>query len=252
MQLEPGLIERLILIESSIHYGVPPPSAREPFIYLDRRSPVLLSAPHGCRTCRNEENKKWHDEDEYTAGMALLLAELFNVSVIVTLWLTPDSDPNYTPEEQSPYKQRLRKLAGSGARLVIDLHGAGQASIRMAPQQLVDLGFGPNGAGLAPDGQAFVRAAFERRLGAGATQRGPARGWNASLRNRTVTAFAVDSLAINAFQVELKPAVRVPWRRADATLYGKDGPFQARPEQVLGTLQALADIIEHFNPSGGA
>ena len=68
-----ALIERLIQAESHLHYGEAPPPGVEPFVVIERDSPVLVSAPHGTRTYRNSADEKWHEEDEFTAGIRLLL-----------------------------------------------------------------------------------------------------------------------------------------------------------------------------------
>ena len=103
-------LAQFVDLESHVHYGQPPPPGREPFVVVRRPSPVLISAPHGAITHRNNERQEWHDEDDYTAGMALLLSELCGTSVLATIWRTDDSDPNYHAVRQSPYKQALAQL----------------------------------------------------------------------------------------------------------------------------------------------
>jgi hypothetical protein len=63
---------------------------------------------------------------------------------------------------------------------------------------------------------------------------------------RTITAYSHGVLGLHAVQVELKSAVRVPERRVDATAYAESGPFSARPENVIGMLQALVDFIQYL------
>ena len=104
VDITPVHLNQLITIESHIHYGEPPPPGILPFVAIDRESPILLSAPHGARTHRNSSDDEWHEEDEYTAGMALLLSELCETSVVGTIWRTDDSDPNYHGEARSPYQ----------------------------------------------------------------------------------------------------------------------------------------------------
>src|SRR6266536_2014367 len=94
-------IERLIQIEAGIHYTELPPPERTPFVVVRRDSPIILSAPHGAITYRNNGKEIWHEEDEYTVGMALLLSELCKTSVIATIWRTEDSDPNEHGEKLS-------------------------------------------------------------------------------------------------------------------------------------------------------
>jgi hypothetical protein len=98
LALSNSVVDRLIQTESFVNYNNPPPPETQPFVVVKRKSNILISAPHGCRTFRNRNGQTWHDEDEYTAGMALLLGELCRVNVIATLWRTDDSDPNDTKE----------------------------------------------------------------------------------------------------------------------------------------------------------
>jgi hypothetical protein len=145
-------INNLIMIESNVHYGEPPPPEQEPFVLIDRDSSILFSAPHGCRTYRDRRGDTWHDEDEYTAGMALLLSEICNTSVIATTWRTDHSDPNDTYEDNSPYKRAIRELKNNGKiHWVIDLHGAGLNSSKMFETQLVDLGTGTSNQSMPAD-----------------------------------------------------------------------------------------------------
>jgi len=97
-------IEQLIKIEAGIHYFEFPLPGQSPFTVVQRESPIILSAPHGAMTFRDTHKEIWHEEDEYTAGMALLLSEICNTSVIATTWRTEDSDPNEHGEERSAYK----------------------------------------------------------------------------------------------------------------------------------------------------
>jgi len=103
-------IEQLIKIEAEVHYSELPPPECNPFIVIDRKSQIILSAPHGAITFRNDGKEVWHDEDEYTAGIALLLSKICGNSVIATIWRTVDSDPNQSPKERSDYKQALEGL----------------------------------------------------------------------------------------------------------------------------------------------
>jgi hypothetical protein len=250
-------VENLIQIESQIHYSEPPPYEVLPFTIINRGSPILLSAPHGCRTFRNRNGKTWHEEDEYTAGMALLLSELCQVSVIATVWRTDDSDPNDTKEidekeyRSSPYKIAVRNLCKQGIRWLIDLHGASENSERMAPTQLVDLGAGKGGNSIPKEHLNILRETIEKYLGQSATYRNGLKGWDASMPGRSITAFAQQDLKVNAVQLEMKPVVRVAQRHVDATMYGKPlsdggGPYTAPVNKVLGMMQAITDFIVHL------
>jgi hypothetical protein len=249
-------IERLIKIEHQVQYHESPPDNVLPFTIVERQSPILLSAPHGSRTYRNRAGELWHEEDEYTAGMALLLGELCRVSVIATVWQTDDSDPNDTREDEqarrsSPYKKAVRRLSERGVRWIIDLHGAGCHSSRMAPAQLVDLGTGRDGLSLSAEHLQVLIACIEQHLGAGAADREDYPGWPARVAGRSITAFAQGKLGLSAVQIEMKPEVRVARRRPEAVLYRKPpsqggGPYAAPPAQLAAMMQALADFIEYL------
>jgi hypothetical protein len=240
-------VDQLIAVEAHVHYGVPPPSGRAPFVAVRRTSSVLFSAPHGAITYRNSHREMWHDEDDYTAGMALLLAELCGTAAIATIWRTDGEDPNYHLEASSAYKRALGRLvAECGVRWVIDLHGARDAS--MPRHQLVDLGTRRDRQSLSPDLLARLEGRIEDRLGPGTVSHNvfPAR-----VRNRTIAAFCQDTLGISSVQVEMKSAVRAPQRRVDATAFAKEGPYSAPPERVVGMLQALADFVADLDQAAG-
>src|SRR5574340_22652 len=127
--LPENAIVQLIKYEEAIHYTELPPPGDAPFVVIKRESSLVLSAPHGAITFRTNAQEIWHEEDEYTAGMALFLSELCGTSVIATAWRTKDSDPNAHDEGRSAYKRELRHLVETtNARWFIDLHGAAENS----------------------------------------------------------------------------------------------------------------------------
>lgn len=157
------MIQQLISIETHVHYAEPPPPGVEPFIAIIRNSPILISAPHGTRTFRNNSKEVWHEEDEYTAAMALLISQRSDTSVIANIWRSDLCDPNEHDEERCNYKRRLR-----------------------------------------------------------------------------------ERLRIQAVQIEMRPSVRVPLRRTDASSYIKYGPFSAPPDKVIAMIQALEDFVGYL------
>jgi len=241
-----GKLDTLIEIESHVHYGEPPPPCRDPFVIVKRDSPVLLSAPHGARTFRNEENERWHEEDEYTAGMALLLGQLCNTSVIATVWRTDDCDPNTHYEECCAYKGAMRKLVREkNIRYVIDLHGAASHH-----PWLVDLGTrydkddkDDKRPSLDCSHRKRLKKCIVDRLGEGALSKGNVNG--AKDKGR-VTAFAQEGLDLQAVQIEMNSRVRIPFRRTDASRFAIDGPFSAEPSKVVGMMQALVEFISYL------
>jgi hypothetical protein len=68
----------------------------------------------------------------------------------------------------------------------------------------------------------------------------------ARVNRRTITAYSHGVLGVHAVQVEMKSAVRVPERRVDTAAFAECGPFAARPEDVIGMLQALADFCAYL------
>jgi hypothetical protein len=246
-------IQRLIEIEAQVHYGELPPPGINPFVYILRDSPIVLSAPHGARTFRNNATEIWHEEDEYTAGMALLLSELCQTSVIATIWRTEESDPNEHGEKRSTYKNILRHLVQVSSlkpAWLIDLHGASEDSNRMADMQKVDLGTGKKCDYLPVELHHALKETLEKRLDKGATDRNGKPGFDADDEHR-IAAFAHKILHLSSVQIEMKPSVRIPLRRIDASMYSKSegkfsGPYSADQKEVIALLQALVDFIEYL------
>lgn len=244
-------VDRLTEIEAGVHYSELPPPERMPFVVIKRVSPIVLSAPHGAIKYRNNNDEVWHEEDEYTAGIALLLSELCGTSVIATIWRTEDSDPNEHGEERSAYKKELRRLvASTHARWFIDLHAAKENSDFLATEQKIDLGAGRN-QGYLPDGvYGILNTIIENHLGKGITDRSGMRGFDAQGENR-MAAFAHQTLGIHSVKIEMKPSVRVPLRRIDSSMYQKNqskigGPYAANRQDVIGMMQALVEFIEYL------
>ena len=109
-------ISRLINLESKVNYDKSPLEGKDPFIVIENDSKVLISAPHGARTFRNNTEQIWHEEDEYTAGMALLLGELCSVPVIATSCRNDVYDPNYMANDNISYKDRKSTRLNSSHR----------------------------------------------------------------------------------------------------------------------------------------
>lgn len=251
LTLNKDIIQRLIQIEASVHYSELPPTETDPFVIVDRGSPVVLSAPHGAITFRNNSQEIWHEEDEYTASMALLLCELCQTSAIATVWRTDTSDPNASPRNDSAYKTKLKALLDQGeARWLIDLHGAASQSRYLGENQWVDLGLGAKNQYLDADLADFLNSRVKHYLGVNATDRQGRPGFPAAEETR-IAYFAFYECGIGSIQIEMKPNVRIPLRRVDASAYSKPitsggGPYSAPDEQILGMMQALVDFIEYL------
>jgi len=166
-----------------------------------------------------------------------------NTSVIATTWRTEDSDPNEHDEDQSVYKQELRRLAQAvSARWVIDLHGAGEDSPRLFEKQKVELGTGSRDEYLPVEVHKALVATLNKNLGKDAAYRNGKPGFRAEGSNR-IAAFSSQALGLHSVQIEMKPSVRVPQRRENSSTYQKSGPYSALPQNVTGMLRALVEFI---------
>jgi len=113
------LIERLVELEADVHYQEPATEEESEFGYRTGSVPILVSAPHGAVHRRAGKDK---EEDEFTAGIAQLVAENSGAHAI---WLRRKSDEDPNNDVPSRYKERLRDgLTEHGIRFVLDLHGA--------------------------------------------------------------------------------------------------------------------------------
>jgi len=89
------------------------------FNIVKGKSPILISAPHGARHLRDGS---WKEEDEYTAGIAIKLAELLDTHAIYVKNATKE-DSNHDLE--TIYKDKIREIVEAhGIRFIADLHGA--------------------------------------------------------------------------------------------------------------------------------
>ena len=247
-EITPEHVKRLIEIESSVQYDASPTEGEKPFLVKNRKSIILISAPHGAKTYRETEKDGWHEEDEYTAGMALLLGEICNVSVIAMVSRSDKSDPNHHDESDSIYKQTLRELIETGTtKHVIDLHGAKENSDFLATSQLVDLGLGKEDDYLPEAHRKKLIDLIEAQLGANATDRNGKSGFPAASRKRIRVANFCHNLGVSSVQIEMKPELRVALRKEDSSAFKKEGKNYAAPqEKIMGMLQALTEFIEYL------
>ena len=262
--IAPQHLTKLIELESQVHYHEPPPNDTETFVVVERSAPVILSAPHGAVTYRNSTRETWHDEDEYTAGFALLLGELCNVSVIATIWKNTQYDPNNTRRDGLPYHNAVRSLIRThNVRFVLDLHGASMTSKKLDPEQTIDLGYRQvrhkpsEHQAHSPSMEREHIIKLEALLAEAGKQSDPTsfvvdHNHFAALGPGTITTLAVNEKEpgngrpVQALQIEMKPPVRTLRRFPTASLYQTHGLYEANPACVRAMLQALADFIEHL------
>ena len=247
---------RLIDLESGVQYQEPPVGGGHPFVAKSGEGKVALSAPHGAKTYRNNRKQIWHEEDEYTAGLALLLNEAVNVPVVAMMRQSLDYDPNYMAK--CAYKDELgRLIQQSGIQFVIDLHGAALFSDNLEPQQTIDLGLrNAEEAGYSMD---VKHVEFlENLLQASEGSYDPncfvvKRNGFPAAGDGTVTTYVSRQIIkdndkhVQAIQIEMKPQVRVARRFPTASLYPSCGPYEAHPQCIMHMIQSLADFVEYLN-----
>ena len=251
-------INRLINLESGINYDNPPLDGKEPFIVIENDAPVMISAPHGARTFRKNKEQVWHEEDEYTAGMALLLGEICMVPIIATNCRNDRYDPNYTPDLSVAYKQTLGRLIQQYyVRFVIDLHGAALYSEKLDPKQTIDLGLRQSGKDSEPSIEMTHVEKLESLLSDTGAQcdascflvgrnKFPGAGKGTVITYSACQKNPATGKNVQAIQIEMKPQVRIANRFPTATLYKSCGPYHAQAENVMHMLQSLADFIDYL------
>jgi hypothetical protein len=213
-------IKRLIQLESEIIYYTESDDGRPNYRVMDSPSRLLLSAPHGARTFRNNKYEKWHSEDGFTAGMCMLLAELCDVSAISTVYPNFEYDPNYSRFDV-PYKTSIMELVEKNdIRFVLDLHGASFHTNKMKTEEKIDLGY-------RSDRNEIDRSMGQRHIQelVSLTQKFAGDRYEndfqishnrfAARRCYTITSFVHNlsvtnsNPAIQALQIELKPHLRI-------------------------------------------
>jgi hypothetical protein len=91
------LLGRLVELEGDVLYQEPPSEGGRGIGSVRGTVPVLLSAPHGAVHTRRGEPK---EEEEFTAAMACLVAELTDAHALYARRRSP-TDPNWYPDVPS-------------------------------------------------------------------------------------------------------------------------------------------------------
>jgi len=255
--ITPENINRLIALESEVNYDKPPLADAEPFKVIESEAPVIISAPHGARTFRNCNDQVWHEEDEYTAGMALLLGELCDVSVLATTCQNNDYDPNYTTDINVPYKRTLGDMIQRHhVRFVLDLHGAALYSPTLDTKQTIDFGLRQIGIQKTPSMKISHVKKLESLLADTANcdpscfvvgrNKFPGAGTGTIISFSSNQRVFGSKKKVQAIQIEMKPQVRIANRFPTATLYKSCGAYQAKYENISHMAQSLAQFLEYL------
>ncbi len=228
-------LNRLVALESEVEYKSPPRRGEGEFCFLPGSLPVLVSAPHGAAHTRHGRLK---EEDDFTAGMARLCAELSGAHVLYA-WRKSATDPNYYPDV--PYKQALREIVRRyDIDFVLDLHGCAayrDFGIALGTMQ---------GRSLSPDCRRLIlRVLYHygfRGSGGWLSRVDIDRtftGGNGS-RQETITRFVSQRLGVAAVQLELNSYLRVVRRRPQAS---ERQPFEGDPAMIERTVQLLVGLV---------
>ena len=233
-------LAELQAFDESILYRTEPSSGRLPFRTVPGRIPVLLSAPHACMHIRDGVEKM---EEEFTAAIALLLAERTGAHALVTDRFNRE-DPNWLPG--GLYKDTLGTVVRQeSVALVIDLHGMTNrygASVALGTMK----GRACDVASVLP---AFESAGF-RSISEPELTTSQRHNWRnlvvdhsrftGGLRSHTVTRFCCEQLGVSAVQVELASRARVVYSPRTAQ-WPVD--YSGEPEAILAVLDALQQLI---------
>lgn len=176
------------------------PKKTAPFMVIEGKVPLLLSAPHSVRQVRDGKIRR---SDENTGSLAYLLSRETGCHAVAVKKLY-GGDPEW--DEKCIYKERLRKLVEEGGiRLVIDLHGASRQS-----EFDIDLGT-MHGKSLL--GNTTLLPTLKRCFHAEGILKITENAFPAETQH-TVTRYCCEELGVPAVQLEINHRYRAPNRNA--------------------------------------
>jgi hypothetical protein len=195
--------------------------------------PILISAPHGARHLRKG---KWKEEDEYTASIAIKLAEATGAHVIYVKNKTYE-DPNYI--KRTRYKDTIREIVqNDGIKFLIDLHGVNKDR----PFKIcVGTRYDNNNQSSCPTYKHIIEEALRDFQEPPIFNR---RNFKAK-KKETVTSFAQKECGIESAQVEINARYRIVARKPDSSkaMSGEDPVFKAKDKDVLDLFNHLKEMI---------
>jgi hypothetical protein len=194
--------------------------------------PILISAPHGARHLRNG---KWKEEDEYTASIAIKLADLTGAHAIYVKNATRE-DPNFDIE--CKYKEEIKKISKNyGIRFIADLHGA-----KLDRNFKISVGIINTDSERCscPTFKDLIQEAFS------VFQKDVFNldGFSASSLG-TITYFAKNTLELEAAQFEINARYRIVERKSDSTKSkaGIKHIYSAKENDILELIKALTTML---------
>lgn len=230
------ILRKLVRLEEDIRYQEFAALGESEFLYETGKIPVLISAPHGAAHTRHG---KYKGEDEYTAGIARLLAEETGAHCI---YLRRKSKTDSNVDLDTSYKKKVRQICTANQiRFVLDIHGMwqkhdvgvelGTRDGRSCPEQIEIMiqALSECGFSLGSEDKMYRLRVDNRFSGNGSSTREP------------MVKFVSEKLEIPAAQIEINAWNRIVRRREDAAERDKD--FQGDPEMIKKTILALTHMI---------
>lgn len=234
------MLKRLVELEADVRYQEAPAGTEAEVGYTEGAVPILISAPHGAKHTRfypEHGERQPKDEDEFTAGLARLVAERSGAHV---LWLRRKSNEDGNHDAGCRYKQALKqRLHRHTIRYVLDFHG-----VRASRKFGIALGTA-NDTSCAPETQALMLEVLARcgfsEAGAGLRRVAVNDARFSASNPNTVTGY-VASLGLEAAQFEFNAHLRIPRRREDASAME---PFEsADPQSIERLVHALTRLVQ--------
>ena len=204
--------------------------------FKEGKIPILISAPHGARHWRNNN---WKEEDEYTASIAIMLAELTNAHVIYVKNATRE-DPNYI--EESRYKDKINEVVNKyGIKFILDLHGADKKNPFKVGVGIINRNTNKCSC---PTFKETMRGAF---TGFQEEVFNPP-GFTAA-HSGTITYFARNKLGIEAAQIEINAKFRIVARKSESAKAkkGEEPDYMAKEKDVLELIRVIERLIIEIN-----
>jgi hypothetical protein len=195
--------------------------------------PILISAPHGAKHFRKD---KWKEEDEYTASIAIKLAEATGAHVIYVKNKTYE-DPNYIGKTE--YKEKAREIIQAyGIKFLLDIHGANK---KRPFKVAVGTRYEKTDRSSCPTYKDIIGDVL------GGFQEPPIfnRKYYKATRKETVTSFARKECGIESAQIEINARYRIVERKPESAkaMSGEEPFFKAKEEDILSLFSYLKALI---------
>ena len=202
--------------------------------YSEGKIPILISAPHGARHLRDGS---WKEEDEYTAGIAIKLAEMTAAHVIYVKNATKE-DSNHDIETK--YKDRIREIVKEhGIKFIADIHGANSNRPFKVSIGIIN---NNNENCSCPSFKDIIQDSLKT------FQKNPFNLCHFSAsKPGTITSFARKALDIEAAQFEINAKYRIIERKPDSSQADKD--YKAEEKKVIELFLTLESMLKNIQKS---